>query len=262
MISERARLNRLFRAEAKKQGFTVTSIRNNYCTVSDGERKLKFDISEGKYRYARSHSHDEAVLLVNRVTADFEVLDRMVSFTNGQNFLRFTAMHSGEVKKDMIAADFMGSLRMVLCTTSDDVHGRILDRKYLREWDRPAEVLFSVADRNMSRMLDKMALNEGTLDDKGELKYIEFGADNDFTAAMIMCSGFYDFAAKKLGKRFLVIAPSKDVIAAVTEPHEDISGRLADIVTESNRWSSEPLSTDVFLYTPKGAEIIKHFPEI
>ena len=257
------RFNRLFRAEARKLGFSVARIKDNYCSVSDGERSLKFDISSEKYAYARTRSAVEAQKMAERVQADFDVLDRMVSFTNGQNFLRFTAVHSGEVKKGMISEDFMGCFRKVLCTTSDDIHARILDEKYLREWDIPAEVLFSVADRNMSRTLLKMTFNEGIIDEGSNIRFMELSAETgDFAAAMMTCSGFYDFASKRLGNRFLVIAPSKDTVAAMTEPVENIYSRFRDLVTESNRWSSEPLTTAVFLYTPQGIETADRFPDI
>ncbi len=257
------RFNRLFRSEAKKRGFTVAKIRDNYCSVSDGERSLKFDISPEKYAFARTRSVAEAQKMADRVTADFEVLDRMVSFTNGQNFLRFLLIHGGEVKKGMITSDFYGGLKRVLCTTSDDIHARILDEKYLREWDTPAEVLFSVADRNMSRAMDKLVFNEGVLDETGNIRFMEFMTESSgFAPAMIACSGFYDFVRAHLGNRFLVIAPSKDVVAAVTEPAANIYSRFRDLVTENNRWSSDPLTTAVLLYTPQGTETVDIFPDI
>lgn len=53
-----------------------------------------------------------------------------------------------------------GNLRRVICYTGDNVSARILDESYMKKWDVPKEVLFSVADRNMCRMLAKAEYTE------------------------------------------------------------------------------------------------------
>ncbi len=253
------RFDRLVRAELRRHGLEMTSFRDDFCYITDGEQELSFSVSEERYAYARTHSDEEPRRFAARAAADFEVLDRMVSFTQGQNFLRITAMHSGEIKHGYICSDFTGGLKKVLCSTSDDIHTRIVTDDYLQKWDVPAEMLLAVADRNMSRLMTPDRLETSVMDAHG-LKCVEMRHD-ELSCALMMCSGFYDYISPLTGPRFLLIAPSKDTVMAVTEPASDISGKLFDLVTEHNRWSTDPLTTNVYLYTQKGIEIASTFPD-
>lgn len=254
------RFNRLVRTELRRYGLEITSQRDDYCIVTDGESDLSFSMSEEKLAFARSRSEDEVRAFAERVRGDFAVDERMVSFTNGQNFLRLTAMHAGEIKRGMISADFEGGIKKVLCITSDDKHARIVYDDILADWDVPPDLLLSVADRNMARLLTPERIASGTL--FGNIRYAEIRAQDEISPALMMCSGFYGYMAPLVGNRFLLIAPSKDTIIAVTEPASNVGKRFRDIVTEHNRWSSDPLTTNVYLYCPRGPEVITGFPDI
>ena len=254
------KFNRLVRAELRRHGLEITSQRDDFCYITDGEGELSFSMADEKIAYSCSRSEDDVRAFADRVKADFEMDKRMVSFTNGQNFLRITAMHQGEIGQGMIAADFVGGMKKVLCMTSDDRHARLVYEDILTEWDVPPEMLLSVADRNMSRLMTSQRLSCGTLD-RG-LRYAQLGGTDDFNAALMMCNGFYGYISPVVGTRFLLIAPSKDTVIAMTEPPFNVGAKFRDMVTEHNRWSSDPLTTNVYLYTSQGVEVVTHFPDI
>lgn len=255
---------RLFKNTLKKNKFTAERRgTGDYYFVSDGNESLGFDISADKIEYAKTRSPEIAERILERIRYDFYVLERLVSFTNGQEFLRYTVKRSEEIGKGMIWEDFYGNLKKVICYTSDNVHARILSDSCMKRWDVPKEVLFSVADRNMCRMLKKADFCENTVNVGSGIKCLEFkGEGNDFTVSYIMCADFYGFASEKLGHRFLVAAPSKDTAIVLTEVTNNVLERLGSAFVSEYRWASSPLTTDIFLYTSSGIEIAGHFSEI
>lgn len=257
------RFNRLFRSVLKKNKLSVTKRGSkDYYIITDGEETLGFDISAEKYTFAVTKDPETADRLVERIIKDFGILTRLVSFTNGQEFLRFTLMRSEEIGKNMIAEPFIGNLKKVMCYTGDNITARILDVSYMKKWDVPREVMFSVADRNMCRLLRKTDYSEGAVK-SADAKYLDFKAEgNDFTAALIMCSDFHDHIAEKMGERFLVAVPSKDSMLVMSEIGEDMLDRIGSVIAGEYRWTSRPLTTDIFLYTPAGIKTVGHISEI
>ncbi len=257
------KFNRLLRGLLKKNRLSVERRGSeDYYIITDGKDSLGFDVSAEKYDYAKSRSNGPAEQLVERINHEFAILERLVSFTNGQEFLRYTVMRSEEIGKEMIADDFMGNLKKVICYTADNRTARILDESYMKKWDVPKEVLFSVADRNMCRLLRKTEYAESTLNTGGGIRCLDFKAEgNDFAVAMMMCADFRDFVVSKLSPKFLVAAPSKDTMIVLSEVTNDVLERLGTAIVSEYRWASHPLTTDIFLYTSAGVEIAGHFSE-
>ncbi len=258
------KFNRLFRNALKKLKLSVEKRGSkDYYTVTDGRNSLGFDVSAEKYEFAKNRKQDAVSALIARIQRDFEIIERMVSFTNGQEFLRYTVMRSEEVGKNMISDDFMGSLKKVICYTGDNITARILNDSYMKKWDVPKEVLFSVADRNMCRLLQKTEYSESSINAGRGIRCLDFKAEgNDFTVALMMCSGFRDHIASVLSSKFLVAAPSKDTLLVMSEVTNDILERLGSAIVSEYRFAPRPLTTDIYLYTSAGVSIAGHFSEI
>ncbi|MCM1577688.1 MAG: hypothetical protein NC078_02660 [Ruminococcus sp.] len=257
------RFNRLFAGALKKNKYTAQKRSKDYYTVSDGAESLGFDISEEKFNYAKSRDPEWVQRLLERVTREFYILSRLVSFTNGQEFIRYTIMRGEEVGRDMIAEDFMGGLKKVVCYTGDDVKARHIGEEYIKKWDVPKEVLFSVADRNMCRLLRKTAFTESVMSDGSRsVRCLDFKAEgNDFTVALMMCADFRSYISARLSPKFLVAVPSKDTIIVMSEVTNDVVERLGTAIVSEFRFASRPLTTDIFLYSSAGVEVAGHFAE-
>ncbi|MBP1547729.1 MAG: hypothetical protein J6A37_14180 [Oscillospiraceae bacterium] len=258
------KFNRLFRNALKKNKFSVEKRGSrDYYTVTDGSASLGFDVSAEKYEFARSRSSASVTELIERVKRDFYILERMVSFTNGQEFIRFTVMREEEIGKGMISDSFMGSLKRVICYTGDNIRSRPLPEEYMKKWDVPKEVLFSVADRNMCRLLKNAEYTESPLDSTGAIRCLDFKAEgSDFTVALMMCSDFRNHISRVLGHRFLVAAPSKDTMLALSEVTNDVVERLGTAIVGEYRFATRPLTTDVFHFSSSGVKIAGHFSEV
>ncbi len=258
------RFNRLFRSALKKNRYTAQKRSKDYYTVSDGTDSLGFDISEEKYSYAKSRDPEWADRLLERIAREFYILSRLVSFTNGQEFIRYTIMREEEIGRDMIAEDFMGGLKKVICYTGDDVKARPVGEDYIKKWDVPKEVLFSVADRNMCRLLRKTAFTESVMSDGSqEIRCLDFKAEgSDFTVALMMCADFRSYISARLSPKFLVAVPSKDTIIVMSEVTNDVLERLGTAIVGEFRFASRPLTTDIFLYSSAGVEVAGHFSEV
>lgn len=258
------KFNRLFRSALKKNRFSVEKRGSrDYYIITDGNSSLDFDVSSEKFEYARNRSPEAINKLMERVIRDFGILERMVSFTNGQEFIRFTVMRDDEITGGMITDDFIGGLKRVICYTGDNVRSRLLSEEYMKKWDVPREVLFSVADRNMCRLLKKAEYSDSTADGAGTVRCLDFKAEgSDFTVALMMCSEFHNFISERLGSRFLVAAPSKDTLLALTDVTNNVLERLGSAIVGEYRWASRPLTTDIFHYSSAGIRIAGHFSEI
>ncbi len=258
------KFNRLFRNILKKNKLSVEQRKTkDYYIITDGRETLGFDVSNEKYDYAKSRTSIPAEKLVERIRHDFYVLSRLVSFTNGQEFIRYTIMRSEEIGKDMICDDFIGNLKRVICYTGDNISARIIDESYMKKWDVPKEVLFSVADRNMCRLLKRTEFTESVISAETELRCLDFKAENnDFTVALMMCADFRDYISERLSSKFLVAAPSKDTLIVLSEVTNNVLERLGTAIVSEYRWASRPLTTDILLYTSLGIQVAGHFSEI
>lgn len=258
------RFNRLFRNALKKNKYTARKCSKDYYIVSDGADSLGFDISQEKYSFAKSRDQECVESLLERIAREFYILSRLVSFTNGQEFIRYTIMRGEEIGRDMIAEDFIGDLKKVICYTGDDVKARHIGEEYIKKWDVPREVLFSVADRNMCRLLRKTAFTESVMSDGSQsISCLDFKAEgSDFTVALMMCADFRSYISAHLSPKFLVAVPSKDTIIVMSEVTNDVLERLGTAIVGEFRFASRPLTTDIFLYSSAGVEVAGHFSEV
>ncbi|MCM1523587.1 MAG: hypothetical protein NC120_03920 [Ruminococcus sp.] len=258
------KFNRLFRNTLKKNHLAVEKRSSrDYYIITDGKDSLGFDISAEKYDFVKNRSAAAAGRLVEKVKRDFDILERLVSFTNGQEFLRYTVMRGEEIGRGMISENFMGNINKVVCYTADDVSCRILDESYMKKWDVPREVLFSVADRNMCRLLKKTEYAESVINAGEEIRCLDFKAEgSDLTVALMMCADFRDYISSLLSPKFLVAAPSKDSLIVLSEVTNNVLERLGSAIVGEYRWASKPLTTDIFLYTSQGVQTAGHFSEI
>lgn len=258
------RFARLMKGALKKNRYTAEKRSKDYYMVSDGRDTVGVDISREKYSFAKNRDPACVEKLMERIRREFYILSRLVSFTNGQEFIRYTIMRSEEVGRDMIAEDFIGGLKKVICYTGDDVKARHIGEEYTKKWDVPREVLFSVADRNMCRLLRKTAFSESVLRDGSQaIRCLDFKAEgSDFTVALMMCADFRSYISAHLSPKFLVAVPSKDTIIVMSEVTNDVLERLGAVIVSEFRFASRPLTTDIFLYTAAGVEIAGHFSEV
>ncbi|MDE7280025.1 MAG: hypothetical protein K2N26_09915, partial [Oscillospiraceae bacterium] len=152
-----------FRNALKRRQFNIVSKQDEGSyEVSNGTVMFTVDVSEARAAYEKSRSDEELDMLINRLEHDCLTKGRMVSFTNGQEFLRLLIMREKDVTADMISADFVEGLKKVAVYTPDDEIIHFLDEDTLKKWGVPREVVFSVADRNMCRILSKAEINEET----------------------------------------------------------------------------------------------------
>ncbi|MCC8043557.1 MAG: hypothetical protein LIO69_08665 [Oscillospiraceae bacterium] len=256
------RFNRLLCTALKKQRLNIDRrLSADYCSITDGEHALSFDTSSFKYSYAKTLSQDVIGEFVDKVILDFEILERMVSFTNGQEFLRFSLINSTEINDSMIYDDFIGDMKRVICYSSDNITARHLDISYLEKWDVPREVVFSVADRNMCRMLQKTEYTKTELPaGRTTVSCLEFKSKgSDLLAALMSCSDFWDYIAPMLSQKFLAAAPTRDNMILLGAVNRSVLGSLGKAVSKEYSWAARPLSADVLLFSSAGVEIAGNF---
>ena len=149
-----------FRNALKRQHFYITSRdSDSVFEISNGTAVFKVDVGEARAVYEKNGSDEELDKLIKRLELDFVTKGRMVSFTNGQEFLRLLIMREKDVDSMMISADFVDGLKKVVVYTPDDEIIHFLDEATLKRWGVPREVVFSVADRNMCRILSKAEIS-------------------------------------------------------------------------------------------------------
>ncbi|MBQ5330813.1 MAG: hypothetical protein J6F31_06145 [Oscillospiraceae bacterium] len=238
----------------RRSGYTVKMHSCYFCTVSDGEYSVDMDYSYLGYGFNDLSVREVSEKALRAAKLEFETLGRLTSFTNGQNFLRFKAIAPESVTDDMITEDFPGGIKKVMCYTSDNIHGRILGREYMKKWDIPLKVLFSVADRNMSMHFERLRHKISNL---GSKKCAEFTSDStDFGASLVMCTDLYRHVSPIAGERFIVCIPSFDSFVAIEEPVERDTKLIADEMWDEDRRWSDSLTASVYLFTPQGTEVI------
>ncbi|MBP1545313.1 MAG: hypothetical protein J6A37_01770, partial [Oscillospiraceae bacterium] len=76
------------------------------------------------------------------------------------------------------------------------------------------------------------------------------------------CSDFRNHISRVLGHRFLVAAPSKDTMLALSEVTNDVVERLGTAIVGEYRFATRPLTTDVFHFSSSGVKIAGHFSEV
>ncbi len=248
-----------FRNALKRQNFSVVSRdSDSVYEISNGNASFKIDIGEARAVYEKAQSDEALDKLIKRLELDFVTKGRMVSFTNGQEFLRLMIMRSKDVSELMISTDFVDGLKKVVAYTPDDETIHFLDDATLKRWGVPREVVFSVADRNMCRILAKAEISEETI--CGEIKALEIKTPAAaFSSSFIMCNDFRPLIYERFGAKFLVVAPSRESLLVLKNITNDILEGLGTVILSEYRKAKNPLTTDVLLFTQQDIQIAGRF---
>lgn len=248
-----------FKNALKRQNFFVSSKENDsFSYISNGSVTFRLDMDEARRIFDKTGSEFELDRLMIRLEKDSAAKDRMVSFTNGQEFLRLMLMREQDVTPDMVSADFVGGLKKVAVYTPDDEMIHNLDEATLKRWGVPREVVFSVADRNMCRILSKAEISEETLG--GSIKALDFKIRSPaFCSSLILCNEFRSAVYDRLGAKFLVVAPSRESLLVLKNITNDILEGLGTVILNEYKKAKNPLTTDVLLFTPQSIQTAGRF---
>ena len=251
--------DKMFKASLKKFDLqTGEKKSDNVFMITNGRSELEFDISDVRRKFMKNKHQQITDEFASRAAYELSLEDRLLSFTNAQAFLRLIVMNGNEIRDNMVSADFAGSLKKAVCYPGEGTDIYMLDRKYLRKWAVPAEVLFAVADRNMGRLLSKVKYTCSQIGNGVNVMEFETGGD-PLVVSMMLCQDFRELVTEKLGPRFLVAAPSRENMIAVQEIPNNILSGLGEAVVKDYKWADNPLSTDVFYYTPSDITVAGHF---
>ncbi len=248
-----------FRNALKNRQFDIVSKNDDDSyEITNGTVVFTVDAGEARAAYEKNRSDEELERLINRLEHDCLTKGRMVSFTNGQEFLRLLIMREKDVSGTMISADFVDGLKKVAVYTPDDEIIHFLDEDTLKRWGVPREVVFSVADRNMCRLLSKAEISEETL--TGGIKALDFKIPSPaFCSSLIMCNEFRSAVYERLGAKFLVVAPSRENLLVLKNITNNILEGLGTVILSEYRKAKNPLTTDVLLFTPQEIQIAGRF---
>lgn len=250
------RFERALRSAAKHYDIKIAEkTGENEYVFSKEATSVSVDTTEVRREFARTRSQETADIFAEKILRQLDLEKRLVSFTNAQAFLRLIAVNEREVRRGMITGDFAGSLKKAVCYTSDGYDITMLDEAVLKRWAVPKEVLFSVADRNMGRIFAKTEYNCSQLEN-GITVYEYESKGDPLTVSMMMCTDFHDFISEKLGDIFYAAAPSRESMLAVGDGGKSMLESLAAAVVRDNKWADEPLTTDIFRFSPSGVTIV------
>ncbi len=239
------RLTKELKAALKRLGMKIVSRNGDIFEITDNHITFKADLSG--YRDFDDISADEIESIVVRLEKEAEAEARMVSFTNGQAFLRYILLPEEEVTEYMISADFAAGLKKVVVCTVDDVHIKLFSEEYLRRWAVPKEVAVSAADKNMCRLMDSCEFIETGL--RSDLKAVEIEPKYPvFTAAFIACNNFRPKMAKLLGERYIVLAPSSASVIALENLTKDVADEIGRAVVKEYNAADRPLTTSALVF--------------
>lgn len=245
----------------KNKGYrTVRKITEDSCEITNGKHSFILNTSAARKDFRRTGNPMVISDLIKQCECDFITRSRMVSFTNGQVFLRLMVMKDADINPNFIYGDFAGNIKKVVGFTVDDSEVFPLDKSYLVRWDVPKEVLLSVADRNMCVILEKTRIDESVIGSSIKIAELKYGCD-EIRGGLILCSEFKHRIAQILGDRFLLVAPSYDGILAMEYIDYKILEKLGRMIIKEYVTSSKPLMTEVLEYTPDKVTVIGKFKE-
>lgn len=247
-----------FKNALRRHNLSVAEKNGDTFRITNGISEFSIDISKARSEYESDPSPEVLNKLIRNIEQECDMESRMVSFTNGQEFLRLAVMREKDVKHDMISSDFAGGLRKVIVYTSDDMTLHPLNEAILKRWGMPREVLFSVADRNMCRLLAKTAVKKTSIAEG--VNAMEFDLPcKHLGVSFILCNDFRRVVYEYMGAKFLVVAPSCESILILENITNNILEKLGKEIVREYKRSPNPLTTDVFLFTPEKIQIAGHF---
>ena len=231
--------------------------RNSF-ELANGTASFRFDTTKARAAYEKNPTDEKLEKISRRLEKEVATKSRMISFTNGQEFLRLMLLRDKDVKRTMISADFIEGLKKVVVYTPDDETIFYLDEATLKRWSVPKEVVFSVADRNMCRLLEKAQFNEEEL--PGGLQALEIKIKAEvFSSALMLCNDFQSAVKKHFGEKFLVVAPSRENLLVLKNLTNDVIKGLGTVILSEYRKAKNPLTTDVLLFTGQDIQIAGRF---
>lgn len=236
----------------------VSKSDNGIYEVDTGFAKFKLDCRRARAKYEKSQSEEELAAAMKGVEKECEMESRMVSFTNGQEFLRFVIMPEENVKRNMISADFAEGLKKVIVYTADNVRLKYPGEDYLKRWDVPKEVLFSVADRNMCRLLSTAKMTRCEVAKNIPAMELELPSKR-LSASLMMCNDFRRIVSAQLGEKFLVVAPSEDSLLVLGNINGKLLKKLGSVIIKEYRQAERPLTTNVLMFTHDSVQTAGHF---
>lgn len=242
----------------KRNFFVANKISDTLYEISSGTSSFRMDFSEYRQQFDTAGSDMEIADIMNKLEFECVTESKMISFTNSQVLLRFLVMREKDLKDGYIYTDFISGLKKVIVYTSDDINLLPLQDYYLKKWGVPREVVFSVADRNMCKLLEKAEINESDLGDA--IKAVEFSLPSkELCVSMMMCNDFRRTVYKLLGAKFLVVAPSRENLLILENVTNNILEGLGTVIINEYKKAEHPLTTDVLLFSPNGIEIAGRF---
>lgn len=258
-IFSRDKFDMDFRSALKRRSLTVVSRSDNdIYEITDGTSAFKIDAKKARKIYEKNNSQKDLENFIRGVEKECDMENRMVSFTNGQEFLRFIVMRSCDVNEDMISADFVDGLKKVVVYTSDDTNLHFIDDACMKRWAVPREVLFSVADRNMCKLLSRAEVEKSEV--APGIMALEFNMKSKkLLASLMMCNDFRRTVYKHMGSKFLVVAPSENNLLVLENITNNILEGLGNVIVKEYTKSKHPLTTDVMLFTPDDIQIAGRF---
>ncbi len=247
-----------FKDLLKKHSLTVSEKNGGRYLLTNGVSDFSVDTSKARSEYESAPSPELLTSLMQKLEQEIDMEIRMVSFTNGQEFLRLAIMREKDVRPGMISAEFAGGLCKVIVCTADDTKLRPLDEAVLKRWGMPREVVFSVADRNMCRLLAKTKVKKTSIAEG--VNAMEFDLPcKHLGVSFILCNDFRQVVYNYMGAKFLVVAPSCESILILENITNNILEKLGKEIVREYKRSPNPLTTDVFLFTPDKIQIAGHF---
>lgn len=248
-----------FKNALKRQNYHITEKESSTVyEISNGSAVFKIDVGEARRIYEETRSDEELDKLIKRLEMDFTTEGRMVSFTNGQEFLRLMLMREKDIDETMVSADFVEGLKKVVVYSPDNEVIHKLDEAILRRWGVPREVAFSVADRNMCKILSNTEISEEII--SGGIKTLELKTSCPaFCSSLILCNEFRSAVYERLGAKFLVVAPSRESLLVLQNITNDILEGLGAVILDEYKKAQNPLTTDVLLFTPKDIQTAGRF---
>lgn len=248
-----------FKSALKRQNYHITEKESSTVyEISNGSAVFKIDVGKARQIYEETRSDEELDKLIKRLEMDFTTEGRMVSFTNGQEFLRLMLMREKDIDDTMVSADFVEGLKKVVVYSPDNEVIHNLDEATLKRWGVPREVAFSVADRNMCKILSGTEIGEEIL--SGGIKTLDFKPSCPaFCSSLILCNEFRSAVYERLGAKFLVVAPSRESLLVLQNITNDILEGLGTVILNEYKKAKNPLTTDVLLFTPKEIQTAGRF---
>lgn len=243
--------NSILKTALRKNGFLTKGMvsENKIVVLKDG---ISFyaDISRAREQYLQSGELFELETLLADIRFKFALNYKLESFQTAQSSLRHLLVREEDLEEGWIWGSFAGGIKKIL-TFADGENVYPLGVSYLKKWGVPKDVLFAVADRNMSEILKKASLHTCVV--AGRVRAIDFTLEPlRLKASFMLCSNFQKLVSEKLGARFLVFAPSQEYLLAVEDVKNNVVESFGTAVVEQYLKSDNKLSTEVFLFSPSG----------